>query len=97
MMMPAMVPLSPSAIPGKIQAAMDYLRFAQSLETGPIGYGGDEWKQGAGRELNRRERAVYDAALDALLTYFQDAPVDQDQSVAVQGGNDYGQPVSIIA
>ena len=94
------VPYMPptTSIPGKIQAAMEFLRYCQGLETGPVGYGGETWKDDAGRELTRKEQAVYDAALDALSDYFQDpADVDDLSSMGFSGGDDPQQPIPVIA
>ena len=94
------VPYMPptTSIPGKIQAAMEFLRYCQGLETGPVGYSGETWKDDAGRQLTRKEQAVYNAALDALSDYFRDpSDVDDASSMGFAGGDDYSQPVSIIA
>lgn len=55
-------------MPSKIQAAMDYLRFAHAVKSGECGLGSD-WKK-EGRDLTASEQKVYDAALATLLRYF---------------------------
>ena len=55
-------------VPPKVAAAQDYLRFAEQLRNPLPGFDG---MRGADpRDLNHREQAVYDAALEVLRTYF---------------------------
>ena len=59
---------SQTSIPAKIESAMRFLDYAQRVSWGP--YSGEGWKEGGGRELSAKESKVYDAALSALLSYF---------------------------
>lgn len=57
--------------PPKIQAAMDYLRFVQSINQPNPMFGGESWKE-SGRDVTNKEQQVYDEALKTLLAYFKE-------------------------
>jgi hypothetical protein len=62
-------PTNTNNIPGQIEAALQYLRFAEEIRF-PINYG-DLPK--SGRELSKTEFEVMDSAHIVLLQYFNQA------------------------
>lgn len=57
----------PPAIPAKVAAALEFLRFAEFLRNPPSQFDGGRSES---RDLNQREQAVYDAALEVMRLYF---------------------------
>lgn len=58
----------PASTPAKIEAAMRYLQYCQTVNWGPHGL--DGWKEGVGRELTSAEKRAYDAAITTITEYF---------------------------
>jgi hypothetical protein len=56
----------PSTLPGHVEAALQFLRFAEEIRQ-PLGYDANPRK---GRELSKTEAEVHDSALTVLLDYF---------------------------
>lgn len=54
-------------VPPQVAAAQDYLRFAEGLRNPAPMF---EMHRVEARDLNNREQAVYDAALEVLRAYF---------------------------
>lgn len=67
------VPIEPDThgIPGKVQAAQQYLHFAHGIRCpqSPFATGGDMPQSGI--DLTAKEQACYDAATDLLMQYFR--------------------------
>jgi hypothetical protein len=66
MMLPAQGPFD--TVPGKAQAAQNYLHYAHGVRTPPPLFDGARAEPG---ELSPKEQLCYDAALDVLIDYFQ--------------------------
>jgi hypothetical protein len=76
-------------MPGAVMAALDYLRFADSLRSPRSLFEGTPQES---RDLDDREQMVYDAALDLLYGYFKGRLDIQNPQAAAPGGDDPEQP-----
>lgn len=84
-------------VPPKIQAAMQFLHFAQGC-TAPSQspYGGEAQP---GRELTKMEAEVYDSALVAMLEYFNVGTVSEPrpQPPGIHPPDDPREPSPVLA
>lgn len=69
-------------IPGKVQAAQQYLFYAQQIRNPPPAFDGCRSES---QDWTRLEATTYEAALRVLLDYFKDRDTSEG-GPAVQGG-----------
>lgn len=78
----AMFPTEISNLPGQIEAALQFLRFAEEI-VAPKNYSGPPVN---GRNLSRSELEVKDSALTVLLEYFNHPVPAPEQRQPLQPG-----------
>ena len=72
--------IKPPNIPSKIIAAMDFIRFCDSVQSGysaPVSPFDPPGQGTGGRKLTKMENEVYESALTCVLAYFEDVDFSQ--------------------
>lgn len=75
-------------VPGKIESALSFIRFAHGVTTGSAGDGIVSVPAANARELTPGEQKVYDAALRTLFRYFNDPCLDHSSQVSRPSDDD---------
>lgn len=73
-------------VPGKAQAAQNYLNYASNLRNPPAMFDG---VRAESTDLSDKEQECYDAALQVLIDYFK-GRVELKEPAAGGGGGDSG-------